>query len=106
MARLALEAVPAGHSRFESDTIAWNERCHVRTDFGHCAGGFVAQDHGGLDDEVPDTSRVPVMDIGAADSCVVDAYDDISGVLEFGDRAVFVRDFVGLMEDEGGILNV
>ena len=106
MARLALEAVPAGHSGFESDTIAWNERRHVRTDLGHCTGGFVTQDHRRFHDEVSDTSGVPVMDIGAAYSCVVDAHDDISGVLKIGDRAVFVRDFVGLMEDEGGILDI
>jgi hypothetical protein len=65
----------------------------------------VAEDHGLLDDEMPDAAVQPVVDIGAADAGVGDPDDDRVGVgLEGWNRAVFEGDIVGRLEDEGEVL--
>lgn len=42
--------------------------------------------------------------IAAANTGVADVDDDIVGVLELGDRAVFEFDLVNALEDEGEVL--
>lgn len=44
------------------------------------------------------------MHVAAADAGVFDVDKDIVGALDFGDRAVFELDIVGLVEDEGEVL--
>lgn len=47
---------------------------------------------------------LPVVHVRAADAGYFDLDEDIVGVGEGGDRAVFVGDVEGLVEDEGGVL--
>ena len=65
----------------------------------------MAENHGLLDDEVSDAAVEPVVDIGAADTCVGDADEDRVRVgLEARDGAIFEGDSVGRLEDKGEVL--
>jgi hypothetical protein len=65
----------------------------------------VAENHGLLNDEIPDATMQPVVDIRAADARVRDADDDGVGVgPERWNRAVFEGDMVGGLEDKGEVL--
>jgi hypothetical protein len=65
----------------------------------------VAENHGLLDDEVSDAAVKPVVDVGAADTCVGDADEDRVRVgLEARDGTVFEGDGVGRLEDKGEVL--
>lgn len=99
-------------------------------DPGDGAGGFVAEDHGVLEDEAADGAVGPVVDLGevvrlgeegeeegkkeggrggethiaAADAGPIDSDEDVVVGLEVGDGAVFEFNFVGRFKDEGEIL--
>lgn len=64
----------------------------------------MSEDHGRLDDEVPDGAVNPVVDIASADSGEFDGDEDIVWAFEGGYGTVFKGDFVGFLEDEGEVL--
>ena len=65
----------------------------------------MAENHGLLDDEGSDAAVEPVVDVGAADTCVRDADEDRVRVgLEARDGAIFEGDGVGRLEDKGEVL--
>jgi hypothetical protein len=65
----------------------------------------VAENHGLLDDEVSDAAVEPVVDVGAADTCVGDTDQDRVRVgLEARDGTIFEGDDVGGLEDKGEVL--
>jgi hypothetical protein len=65
----------------------------------------MAENHGLLDDEVSDAAVEPVVDVGAADTCVGDADQDRVRVgLEARDGTIFEGDDVWGLEDKGEVL--
>lgn len=100
----AVAAAAAGVAGLESDAVTLLEVLDFGADLDYRAGGFVAEDHGVLDNKVADGSVEPVVDIGAADARVVYCYEDVMGGLERGDGAFLEGDVVGLIEDEGKVL--
>ena len=65
----------------------------------------MTENHGLLDDEVSDAAVEPVVDVGAADTCVGDADEDRVRIgLEARDGAIFEGDGVGRLEDKGEVL--
>ena len=65
----------------------------------------MAENHGLLDDEASDAAVEPVVDVGAADTCVGDADEDRVRVgLEARDGAILEGDGVGRLEDKGEVL--
>jgi hypothetical protein len=97
-------AVAAGGSGFDGDAVAEFEGCDGGADSGDCAGGFVAEAHGGFEDEGADGAMLPVVHVGAADAGEGDGDEDGAGVGEGGDWALFIGDVEGGVEDEGEVL--
>lgn len=97
-------AVAAGRSRLNGDAVAEFERLDLRTDSGNGAGGFVAEAHGGLEDEGADGAMLPVVNVRTADSGVFNGDEDRAGVGEGGNWALFIGDLEGRVEDEGKVL--
>jgi hypothetical protein len=65
----------------------------------------VAKNHRLLDDVASYAAVEPVVDVGAADTCVGDADEDRVRVgLEARDGAVFEGDGVGRLENKGEVL--
>ena len=58
-----MRAVIAWNARLHGDTIAGFEGGDGRADFQDNAGGFVAEDHGLVDDVGADAAVLPVMDL-------------------------------------------
>jgi hypothetical protein len=68
---VALLAVTASTTRgagFEGDAVSRFECRDVFTDVDDLAGTLVTEDEWALDDDVPDTTVLVVVDVGAADS--------------------------------------
>ena len=64
----------------------------------------MAEDHRLFDDVVANGTVFPVVDIGAADACVVDGHEDVVGRGESRLGAVFERQFLFRVEDERFVL--
>ena len=64
----------------------------------------MAEDHGAAHDEVADSTALPVVNIAAANSGLLDANTDIVFIPEFGDWAVLNGDFFDVLEDECWVL--
>lgn len=103
---LAALAETAGDSGLEGDTVTNLEVLDGWADLGDDAGGFVAEDHGGAEDKGADGAVGAVVDIGAADAGLLDLDEDVGGVDEGGDWAVFVGDVVDGLEDKGLVLEL
>ena len=132
-AGFAAGAAAAGHAGFEGHAVADPERRYCRADAGDCAGGFVAEDHGGGEDEAADGAVRPVVYLGergwglavvwgglcgggretgeeggryiaAADTGPIDVDEDVVVGLEFGDGSVFELDLVGRFKHEREVL--
>lgn len=97
-------APPTRDSRFHAHAVAGFEARDGLTDLGYDSGAFVAQDHGGFDDEGADGAVGPVVHVGAADAGVFYIDQDFVGVGEGWDGAVFEGDGEGFLEDKGGVL--
>ena len=61
-----------GHARLHADPVALAQVLHLRADVDHDPGGFVAEDHGRLDDKRADPPVRVIMHVAAADSDRVD----------------------------------
>lgn len=65
----------------------------------------MAENHGLFENEASDAAVKPVVDVGAADTCVGDADEDRVRVgLEAWDGAIFEGDGIGRLEDKGEVL--
>lgn len=100
----AVLAAAAGVAGLEGDAVASLEGLHGVTNLDDGTSGLVAKDHGVLDDKVANGTVLPVVDVGAADTGVVDGDENIVGVGELGDGALSELDVVGLVENEGKVL--
>jgi len=115
---LAGHATATGHARLDRYGVAGLERGDGGADAVDCAGGFVAEDHGGFDDEGADSAVLPVVDLvmsssvscpheGGLERMSVDgservgyitaanagpsyADEDIVWALQLGDRSFFI----------------
>lgn len=103
-ALLAAHAAATGDAGLHGDAVADLERRHFIADGVDDTGGLVAQDHGRLDDEGSDAAVNPVVHVGSANAGPFGLDEDVVGGGEGGDGAVFVGEFVDLLEDEGGVL--
>lgn len=97
-------AVAARGSGLDGDAVAEFEGCDCRADGGDGAGGFVAEAHGGFENEGADGAMLPVVYVGAADAGVGDGDEDGAGVGEGGDGALLIGDLERGVEDEGEVL--
>lgn len=97
-------AAAAGVAGLEGDAVAGAEGGDGGADLDDGAGGLVAEDHGVLDDEVPDGAVLPVVHVGAADAGVVHGDEDVVGGLQGGEGAGGEVHVMGLVEDEGEVL--
>lgn len=103
-ALLAAHAAPTGDAGLERDRVADFERLYCIADAVYDAGGLVAEDHGGLDDELADFAVCPVVYIGAADAGEFDLDEDIVGGFQGWDGSVFESDAVGFFQHERQVL--
>lgn len=99
---LAPDAAATRDTRLDGDGVAFSQGGDGGADLRDDAGGLVAEDHGGADDEVADAAVGPVVHVGAADAGVFDGDEDVVGG-EGGDGTVFVGYFARFEEDEGGL---
>lgn len=104
LASEAVGAAAAGVSGLEGDAVADLEGLHLVTDLDDSAGRLMTQDHGVCDDELANGAMDPVVDVGAADTSVVDGDEDIVGILEGGLGALLEGNVAGLIEDERQVL--
>jgi hypothetical protein len=101
---LAAHAAAARHTRLHRHAIPDFQARDGGSDGVHNTCGFVAEHHRLLNDEVPNAAFDPVVHVGAADAGPFWLDEDVMRGGECGDRAVFVCDFVGGLEDERGVL--
>lgn len=97
-------ATTAGNAGLHSDAVADFQCCNLISYFVYDAGGFVAEDHGVIDNEGADAAVDPVVHIRAADTGPFGLDENIVLGLQFGDWAVLICEVVDLLEDEGGVL--
>jgi hypothetical protein len=101
---LAADTATAGDAGLHCDTVADFQSLDLVAHLVHDAGGFVAEHHRRLDDEVADCAFDPIVHVGAADAGPLGLDNDIVGRGESGNGTVFVDDFSGFLEHERRVL--
>jgi len=93
MAPSASETCAGGHVRdagLHADAVAGLQIGDLAADFDNGACGFVAEDHGRVDDEGADAAVLVVMNVAAADTDAADADADVVGAE--GEREIDVAE--------------
>lgn len=98
-------ASPAWHSRFHSHAVPDLQALHAIANVRDDPTRLVAKHHRRLDNELPNGSMDPVMDIGAADSSEFRVDNDIVGRYQLRYWSVFELDAPSFLEDERQILD-
>ena len=80
----AMIAVPACLAGLERYTVSDLEMLYILADFYDRTTGFVAEDEWGFYDEIPDPSRLEIMQVGSADAYEFDLYKNLV-ILWLGD---------------------
>lgn len=88
----------------EGDAVADLEGGYGGADGGYGAGGFVAENHGLLEDERSNAAMFPVMDIRTADTSVVYGDEDIVGRSQFRLWLLCEGNIEWFVEDEGEVI--
>lgn len=100
LALSAAWASAARNTRLHGDTVALLECRHLVSHFLDNASRLVAQNHGGLDHEVSNSTVCPVVYIGPTDTSVLDIDNYVVRISELGNRTVLELDAVGLLKDK------
>lgn len=102
----AVVAMSAWHSWLDCYSVARLDIFHFAADFDDCAGALVAEDDWAVEDEVAYSSSLPVVNVRAANSGLVNVYSDVVLVAELRNWSVLEGYIFDGSEHEGWILRV